>query len=168
MDKMGYARGLIRYSSEHAMARGDTKSLRLTDVLRPRVAAYGALIVVLAGALAAGVYLRNPLKVDVIRDRGALMRDTADGRVENVYRLQIMNTSEQARRFVVSASGLPGLEVVAEQPVRVGAAVTEAVAVAVRADPAVVSAGSHPIVFHVRDVDDEGVSTNEKSRFFVR
>jgi cytochrome c oxidase accessory protein FixG len=168
MDKMGYARGLIRYSSENALARGDAQALRFRDVLRPRIVAYAALLVVLTGVLAGGLYLRNPVKVDVIRDRAALVRDTADGRVENVYRLQIMNTSEQARRFVVSASGLPGLEVVADQPVHIGAAVNQAVVVAVRADPASVPAGSHAIVFNVRDADDAAVATNEKSRFFVR
>ena len=68
----------------------------------------------------------------------------------------------------MSASGLPGLEIVADQPVHIGAAVTEAVVVAVRADPAVIPAGSHAIVFDVRDADDAAVATHEKSRFFVR
>ena len=168
MDKMGYARGLIRYWSENAMRRGDARPFRARDLLRPRLVVYGTLIALLTGVMLGGLYLRNPVKVDVIRDRAALVRDTADGRVENVYRLQIMNTSEHVRRFVVSVSGLPGLQVIADQPVHVAGAVTEAVVVAVRADPTVVAAGSHTIVFHVQDADDDTVATNEKSRFFVR
>jgi polyferredoxin len=167
MDKMGYPRGLIRYSSQNAMARG-AGSLRLADLLRPRVAIYGVLIAAVAAALAVGLYLRNPLKVDVIRDRAALVRDTGDGRIENVYRLQIMNTAEQARRFVITVSGLPQLEIVAEQPVPVAATAAGSVVVAVRADPTVVAAGSHPIVFEVRDAADARVSATEKSRFFAR
>lgn len=168
MDKMNYARGLIRYSSEHAMQRGDARPLRARDVLRPRVAVYAILLAVLAGVLIGGLYWRNPLKVDVIRDRGALVRDTADGRIENVYRLHIMNTTEQARRLVVSVSGLPALEVIAEQPVRVAGTLTQAVVVAVRADPTVVAAGSHPIVFHVQDADDAAIAAHEKSRLYVK
>ena len=112
--------------------------------------------------------MRTPLKVDVIRDRGSLVRETTEGLAENVYRLQIMNTDERPRRFVVSVIGLPTLQVVADQPVHVAGAVTEAVVVAVRADPTVVPAGSHPIVFHVEDADDAAVAVDEKSRFFVR
>ena len=54
--------------------------------------------------------LRNPLKVDVMRDRGALAREAAPGVIENVYRLQIMNTDETPRRFTMTATGLPGLD----------------------------------------------------------
>jgi cytochrome c oxidase accessory protein FixG len=168
MDKMGYEHGLIRYSSENAMKRGDARPVSARSLVRPRIAIYGTLVALLALVLVGGLYLRSPLKVDVIRDRGTLVRDTADGRVENVYRLQIMNTDEQARRFVVSVSGLPQLEIVADQPVRVAGAMTQAAVVAVRADPALVAAGSHPIVFHIEDADDAAVATNEKSTFLLR
>jgi cytochrome c oxidase accessory protein FixG len=168
MDKVGYARGLIRYASERAMERGDARALPLRRLLRPRMLAYGVLLFAVSAAFVGGLYLRNPVKLDVIRDRAALVRDTGDGRVENVYRLQIMNTGEEPRRFVIAASGLPGIEVAADQPVHVEGAVTEAVVVALRVDPTVVPAGSHPIVFHVRDADDASIAADEKSRFYVR
>ena len=168
MDKMGYERGLIRYSSENAMARGEKGVFNVRSLVRPRIAIYTTLVVVLSALVVGALYLRTPLKVDVIRDRATLVRDTGDGRIENVYRLQIMNTSEEARRFLVSVSGLPGLELVAEQPVEVAGAVTHPLVVAVRADPAVVSAGSHTIVFRVEDADDASVSTDEQSRLIVR
>jgi cytochrome c oxidase accessory protein FixG len=168
MSKMGYAPGLIRYTTENALARGDTAGFDLRQLARPRVLVYTALLLVLIAAFVTGLQMRNPLKVDVIRDRSTLVRDTADGRVENVYRLQIMNTTEQARRFAIAASGLPGLEVVTEQPVRIEAATTQAVVVAVRADPQTVAAGSHPIEFHVRDLDDPRLAVREGSRMFVK
>jgi len=58
--------------------------------------------------------------------------------------------------------------VVARQPVEVAGATTEAVAVAVRVDPADIKPGSHAIVFHVEDSDDAKVKADEKSRFYVR
>ena len=54
--------------------------------------------------------LRQSVKVDVIRDRASLSRIAAGGKLENVYRLQIMNATEQAQRYRISAHGLDGLE----------------------------------------------------------
>jgi polyferredoxin len=116
----------------------------------------------------AGLYLRVPLKVDVIRDRATLMRDTSEGLIENVYRLQIMNTDERPRRYIVRVSGLQRLSVSLRQPVAVPGATTLAVAVAVQVDPADLKPGSHSIVFHVEDLDDPRIRADEKSRFFVR
>ena len=66
-------------------------------VFRPRTLVYTALLLaIIAAAADVSLYLRNPLKVDVIRDRGALAREAAPGMIENVYRLQIMNTDENA------------------------------------------------------------------------
>jgi cytochrome c oxidase accessory protein FixG len=168
MDKMNYPRGLIRYTTQSAMREGEGPGRFLHRLPRPRVAVYGALLALVSAALLAGLYLRVPLKVDVIRDRATLVRDTSEGLIENVYRLQIMNTDERMHRYVVRTSGLEGLTVSLRQPVEVPGATTLAVAVAVRADPAGLKPGSHPIVFHVEDVADPHVRADEKSRFFVR
>ena len=63
-------------------------------VLRPRVLVYSAVLLVIAPAFVASLALRTPFKVDVVRDRGALARLVDEGRIENVYRLQMMNASE--------------------------------------------------------------------------
>jgi cytochrome c oxidase accessory protein FixG len=169
MDRMGYPRGLIRYSTERAMSVGEPGATRLmARLFRPRVVIYGVLLAAITAATFAALYLRTPLKVDVIRDRAALARETREGMIENVYRLQIMNADERTRRYAIRASGLPGLKVVAPQPVEVAGAATQAVAVAVQVDPTAVKPGSHPIVFHVEDVDDPRARADEKSRFFVR
>ncbi|HWI15342.1 MAG TPA: cytochrome c oxidase accessory protein CcoG [Burkholderiales bacterium] len=168
MDKMGYAQGLIRYSTAKAMQRGEVEPRLLKSFFRPRVLVYSGLLGVIVIAFSIGLALRSPLKVDVIRDRGALVRETRDGLVENVYRLQLMNTDERPHRYRISATGLEGMAVVADQPVQVPGATTQGVAVALRVDPAGVAAGSHKVVFHVEDVDDPSVRSDEKSRFFVR
>jgi cytochrome c oxidase accessory protein FixG len=168
MDKMGYAQGLIRYSTANAMQKRVAEPHLLGSLLRPRVLLYSALLLAIVAAFSISLAVRSPLKVDVIRDRGALVRETREGLIENVYRLQVMNTDERPHRYRISATGLQGIAVVAEQPVRVAAATTEGVAVALRVDPAAVSPGSHKIVFHVEDVDDPAVRSDEKSRFFAR
>ena len=168
MDKMGYPRGLIRYSTENAMAGQYADSDIRRHVFRPRVLVYAALLAILVAAFMGGLLLRSPLKVDVLRDRGALMRDAPGGQIENVYRLQFINTDEVARRYTIGVEGLPGLRVMTALPIEVPAATTQAFPVSVRVDPAGIAQGSHPIFFLVNDVDRPEVSAREKSRFYVR
>ncbi len=111
MDKMGYARGLIRYSTENGVAGGWSRAQMFGRALRPRVLIYAALLLVAAVAFTASVALRKPFLFDVIKDRGALARVVGEGDVENVYRLQVMNRSEQPHSFRVGVSGAPGLAV---------------------------------------------------------
>jgi cytochrome c oxidase accessory protein FixG len=160
MQKVGRPQQLIRYSTTHAMEGNPTR------VFRPRVLVYGFILLAITVAAAASLYLRVPLKVDVIRDRAAIAREVEGGLIENVYRLQIMNTTEQARAFEITVSGLPGIQVWGEPTVGVPAASSRMVPVKVRAEAA--SAGTHPIEFHVRALGADQVSVREESVFIVR
>ena len=168
MRRMGYAPGLIRYTTEKAMKGAYRENDILRHVLRPRTLVYSGVLLSIIAAFFVFLFLRVPLKVDVIRDRAALVRETTDGRLENVYRLQIMNTAEQARRLAVSVQGLDGLEVMLPQPVEVPRASTTSVPLTVRVAPGSSKAGSHPIRFTIEDVDDPRVRAVEKSVFYVR
>ncbi|MFC5568641.1 4Fe-4S dicluster domain-containing protein [Lysobacter yangpyeongensis] len=95
MDKMGFARGLIRYTTQNALDG------RPTRVLRPRIFVYGGLLLVLLGAFAWGVGTRAPLIAEVLRDRNALYRETADG-IENGYTLKLVNKTERAQDYLIS------------------------------------------------------------------
>jgi polyferredoxin len=130
------------------------------------VLVYGLILLAITAAAAASLYLRVPLKVDVIRDRAAIAREVEDGRVENVYRLQIMNTAEQARAFEIGVSGLPGIQVWGEPTVGVPAATSRMVPVKVRAEPG--QPGTHPIEFRVTAIGVQGVSVRESSVFIIR
>ena len=167
MEKMGYPPGLIRYSTENAVERGDTWKEMLRRVARPRVLLYAGILSAVVTAAVIALYSRVPLKVDVIRDRGSLARELEDGSIVNVYRLQIMNTAERPRRFSINASGVPTLAVASEPTVDVPAASTKSVPVRLQIAPGQLSRGSHRVDFHVRAIDDEQVAVNEKSSFVL-
>jgi len=160
MTKVGKPQKLIRYSTLHAMEGTPTR------VLRPRVLVYAAILASVATAAAASLYLRTPLKVDVIRDRAAIAREVEGGLIENVYRLQIMNTTEEARAFTITVRGLPDMHVWGEPTVGVPAATSRMVPIKVRAAPA--ASGTHPIEFEVRALGVENVVVTEHSVFIVR
>jgi cytochrome c oxidase accessory protein FixG len=162
MDKLGRPRGLIRYSTTHAM-----EGVR-TRVVRPRVAVYGAILLAIVCAAAFSLYVRVPLKMDVIRDRAAIAREVEGGLIENVYRLQIMNTTEVPRAFVLSVSGLPGITLADEPTIGVGAATSRVVPVKVRIPADAAQPGVHKIEFELRALGAERVKVEEHSVFIVR
>ena len=166
MDRMNYPRGLIRFSTQHAMASGWNRSEILSHVLRPRVLVYGAVLLALSAALVASLVVRTPLKVDVVRDRAALSRIVAGGKLENVYRLQIMNATEEPQRYRIAAEGLPGLAVASEAQVLVGPAESRWVAVRLQVPYGAAPPGSHPIHFRIGAVSGEA-QVSEKSAFLV-
>ena len=162
MDKLARPRGLIRYSTTHAMEGKKTR------VLRPRVLGYSAILLAITAAATASLYLRVPLKVDVIRDRAALAREVEGGEIENVYKLQIMNVTEQARAFEISVSGLPGIRVWGESTAGLAAASSRMVPVKVRVPPDAAARGNHPIEFRVEAIGADRISATERSVFMVR
>src|SRR5262249_39224880 len=89
MDKMRYPRGLIRYATENGAEQGLARGEMFRRILRPRVLIYGAVLVVISVAFLASLSWRQPLKVDVVRDRASLARLVDEGRIENVYRIQL-------------------------------------------------------------------------------
>jgi len=135
-------------------------------VLRPRVLIYSAVLVAISTALLGSLVLRDPFRVDVVRDRGALARIVGQGQVENVYRLQIMNATEQPQRYRLRVMGIPGASVVSDSLVDVDAAGSRWVPVRVQAPPDAVTAGSHPMTFLIT-AQPSGAEVAEKSVFLV-
>ncbi|MES3004171.1 MAG: cytochrome c oxidase accessory protein CcoG [Pseudomonadota bacterium] len=166
MDKMAYPRGLIRFTTQNALANGWDQRTLVRRVLRPRVLIYTAILVALCVAVLWSLAARTPLKVDVVRDRAALSRIVAGGKLENVYRLQVMNATEQPRRYVVSARGLPGLAIASDAEVEVGAAESRWIAVRLQIPYGSAAPGSHPIHFDIAAVGSAD-HISEKSAFLV-
>jgi cytochrome c oxidase accessory protein FixG len=168
MNKMGYPQGLIRYTSQDGLARGYDRRALWRRALRTRSLVYGALLLVIATAAAIALSLKSPLKVDVMRDRGALAREAAPATIENVYRLQIMNTDETARRLHLDVAGLPGLRIAGgEQSIDAPAGSTRLVPLRLQAPQESATPGSHPIEVIVTDQDDPSIERREKSTFIL-
>jgi cytochrome c oxidase accessory protein FixG len=168
MDKVGYPRGLIRYSTEAAMDKHYTKKDILAHLVRPRTMLYGAILAIIMVATAWSLATRIPLKVDVIRDRSTLSREADDGRIENIYTLHVMNTSEQPHRFSIEVSGLDGIDIAgAERIVEVPAASAKSINLAVRVDPGAGKKGSNTIYFDVKALSQDAVKVHEKTTFLM-
>jgi polyferredoxin len=166
MDKMGYARGLIRFTTQNAMESAWGRREIWKRVMRPRVLVYAVVLATLCFALALSLAMRTPLKVDVVRDRTSLARIVEGGRLENVYRLQVMNATEQEQHYRLEAEGLPGLEIASERDFSVGPAQSRWIAVRLRVPYGAAEPGSHPIHFEV-EAKEGAAHVREKSAFLV-
>lgn len=162
MDKMGYPRGLVRYTTENAMVGKETR------ILRPRVLLYGTLLVVLMAGFIYGVQARNTVGIDVIRDRNVLYRETNIGMIENVYTLKLVNRAAESRDFVIAVSGLEGLRLSHRENdhVSVPAGGIRELPVSVQVDPFHLGSGrTHDIVFRAEVVDHPESSAERTNRF---
>ena len=173
MDKMGYPRGLIRYSTENAM-RGkyveEKAAVRkvTSHLLRPRVLVYTGILATVIAAMSITLALRVPVKLNVLKDRANLVRETNEGLMENVYRLQIMNTGESPHSYRIGVTGLPGASVVGvDGPVAIAGATTQSVPLRVRAAESAGVPGVNKIEFKVEAVDDPQLAVLEKSTFII-
>ncbi len=173
MDKMQYPRGLIRYDTQNGLQQHLSRFAEWKRVLRPRVLVYSTILVLVSAAVLASLFMRTPFKVDVVRDRGSLARVVDEGRVENVYRLQIMNASEQPQRFRVAVSGIDGAEVVGTSEVDVGSAAARWMPLTVQVPQAsanVAGGGAHRIDFEIAQLasgEQKHRAISERSTFVI-
>jgi len=172
MDKMNYPRGLILYTSGRAVAEGLDQKQAKRRLFRPRVLAYTGLLLLLTIGMAWSLFTRTTLRMDVIRDRGALGREVPGGLIENVYRLQFMNTTEQPLTLRLGADGLPGVTIETangQQEVVVGSSANALVPVLVRVPAEGLEPGMHDIKVEAIAANPDGRESRvvEESSFFV-
>ncbi len=174
MDKVGYPRGLVRYTTDHALSGKPSR------VLRTRTLVYAGLLGTIISAFIVGVLLRVPVALDVLRDRNALYR-VDDDSVENVYLLKIINRDSRPHRYDVSVTGLAALSIEVDahaaqhsdedhprsaRTAAVAAGSVGNVAIRVSAPLGAVH-GAAKIELSVAATDDPAQVAREASRFFA-
>ncbi|MCG6576865.1 cytochrome c oxidase accessory protein CcoG [Pseudomonas sp. AF32] len=158
MDKMGYARGLIKYTSEHQLQGGKT------HLLRPRLIGYTAVLLVMIAALVVALVERPMVSLDVSKDRG-LFRENSQGLIENIYSLKIINKTQQRQDYRVSLVEGDGfvLQGKTQLSLAPGEIVDVPVSVAMLSERP--RSGSQEMTFKVVDSDEPEIYSVAKSRF---
>ena len=164
MDKMGYPKGLIRYTTEHSM------SGRTTHIVRPRTVMYTLLLLALSGGLVYAISQRTALELDIIRDRNSLYRETNNGLVENVYTLKVINMDNSPHRYTLEVSGekagLENLQLIkSDQPIDVPSGEVLNLPVSVSVDPVYLKRAANQIEFILTAEDNPALHRREIARF---
>ena len=178
MEKLDYPKGLIRYTSERAVEENLPNKSARHYIVRPRVLVYSTILLVLGAVFLGTLATRNPMRFDIIRDRGALAREVEGDKIENVYRLQIMNASEHTLEVDLKGSGLEGMKLLGAQNrevshLTVAPASNLLVPLKVRVMMNSVDKGKHPLTLsvtgtlHGKGADDTVYGREEHTNFIV-
>ena len=167
MDKMGYPRGLIRYTTESALAG---KPVR---VLRPRTILYATLLLALFCGFLWSVTHRSMLLAEVIRDRNALWRPGPAGTIENSYTVKLVNKTDRELELELHVDDTR-FAVVGEDEFEIEAGAVASIPLTLRA-PAASVHGRTDVVLEVRaerehdndSDDDRAESVHATTRFFA-
>ena len=161
MSKIARPAGLIRFLSENALAHTSKKQNRV------RLTAYTCLLIIFSGLAVWTLADRALLRVNVIRDRGPLYRETSDGRIENVYTLKLMNLDDQPHTYTVAPLGLPGMAIVGTSEFNLPPGSIQPETITVSAPNNDESSGPMPIRFVITARDQTQLTTREKTVFFL-
>lgn len=173
MEKMGYAKGLIKYSTQNGMQHRWTRGQMIQRLFRPRVLVYSAILGSLMVGMVVSLYYKPDFRVDILRDRGMLSRWTNDGRIENVFNLKLENDTEAPHDYTLKVTGLEGVTFNFSEDNGMHSELSHLlpfenrnVVIEMQLPDGAAKPGSHKILFEVTDMQSKQ-TVKEKSVFIV-
>lgn len=149
MDKVGYPRGLIRYTTERQLVEKEPSKL-----LRPRLFAYLALLSILVGGMVYALTGRVPLEIDIRRDRNQLSSTNAQGMIENSYIVKLTNKTQEPHTYKLALEPQDGLSLQLRfNDVPLEAGESYDMPVSIYGDPDVIDEGQTPVTLTVTSED---------------
>lgn len=159
MERMGYEKGLVRYTTEHQLEGNETK------ILRPRLIGYFMVLMAMFVAFSYTIFNRVPLEVDILRDRGQLYNETSNGMIENVYQLKMANKEQVDHQYEISVSGIEGMKLVNDPVVTIKAGELLDYPIRIVVSPDSLEKPNYDILIKVQALDNESISISEENRF---
>lgn len=159
MDKLNYPRRLISFTTEQAMKHGKS------TIFRPRFIGYTLVLIAMASLFIYTVGTRVPLRLDIIRDRTQLYRETNDGLVENIYTLKILNMDEKPHTFSLSVEGDYEFNLIGNLTIDVDGGEVYTQLVRLEMDPGYLNSPNSDVFFNIVAEDDSQLATRKESRF---
>jgi cytochrome c oxidase accessory protein FixG len=160
MDKMGYERNLVKYTTQNAIEGNKT------SILRPRIILYTLILLGITAALIYNMVTRIPLELDIIRDRNALYRTTSMGMIENIYTLKIANMDTKEHTYTISMDNDFNAKLLMrsnDMTIQPGQSAT--FSARIEADPVDVKKVSQEVHFTLIANDDENLRVEETGVF---
>jgi cytochrome c oxidase accessory protein FixG len=161
MDRMGYEKGLISYTTENKLEGIKQK------VLRPKLVGYGVVLIAMILLFVYASATIAPVRMDIIRDRNQLYRENGQGLIENTFTLKILNKTEQSHEYVMSVEGLNNYKWYGPTSVTIAGGEVLTLPISVGVDPVELSRSVTNIEIKVKThIDGEAVEVEQESRFF--
>lgn len=158
MDKMGYPKGLVRYTTENKEAGKEVK------LIRAKTVGYGLVLLILSSIFVISMVMRKPVELDIIKDRNRLYTMDSLGYIENIYKLRISNKSQDEQVYKISFSGLDTATYKGPKTVTVRSGIVEEIPVRISIDPINLKKRNVEIIFKLENTQDN-VSVTQSARF---
>lgn len=104
MDSIGYPRGLVRYSSEHALHHEKASRFNLKNL------GYASALFITIATLVWSVVTRSELELNVRQIRQPMSVQLSDGRIQNRYEIKVNNKTSHSMRYRLTIKGLDQAE----------------------------------------------------------
>lgn len=104
MDKQGWKRGLIRYTSEHGLEG------KKTQILKLRTVGYGLATLLATIYLVWSIGSSKLLEATAVQIRSPLFVQLSDGRIQNSFEVKVNNKAMEAARYQLVLDNFPGAE----------------------------------------------------------
>jgi cytochrome c oxidase accessory protein FixG len=162
MEKMGYPKQLIRYTTENALNREPTR------ILRPRTLLYGGLLFLLFSGFVYSISQRVPLRIELLRDRNTLYRTLDETHIENVYTLKVLNMDNTDHNYRIRLAGVPGAELAAaSDTVSVQSGQVLSIALPVKVEISELANSVHDLSVTLESIDEPGLRARADTRFIT-
>ncbi|NQZ27270.1 MAG: cytochrome c oxidase accessory protein CcoG [Colwellia sp.] len=160
MEKFNYAKGLISYTSEQALAGKETNRFNI------KLVSYASLTLIFTALVVFAIDSRIPLEANVIRDRTALYRVNFEGVVENTFTLKILNKSQVPLHFKINVDGLASSEVKLDKKVLIGAGVMQEIPITLAIDGYELKKKITTFNFIIQAIEQPDIILQKSSVFF--
>ncbi len=160
MERMGYDKGLISYTTEHRLEGHHT------HIMRPKLLGYGAILVLMIGLFFVQVASVDPAGLSVLRDRNQLFRTNNSGEIENTYTLKVINKTQQVQQYTLDVEGLSDVSWYGRQTIQVDPGEVLNLPMSLGVDPETLDSPVSTIQFILSDSQDFTISV--ESRFIKK
>jgi cytochrome c oxidase accessory protein FixG len=161
MDKMGYERGLVRYTTEHELEGGTT------HFMRPRLIGYALVLLIMISGMVYAMVSRTAFELDIIRDRGALYQLTPNDTVQNSYTLEMMNMSQSELEYRIKIEGLKKFSADVPETVTLHSNELRAYPFTIEVDPTDLDTSKTNIEIIIYEEATQAEVAREESRFIA-
>jgi cytochrome c oxidase accessory protein FixG len=161
MSRVGYQKGLIKYTTENQLNGGTTK------IIRPKLIAYFVVVLLMMAYFVYVIFDRVPIEVDVHRDRGQLFTQVSEQIIENSYSLKIANKSNENHQYTITITGIIGIELISKASILVEAGKLIDYPIQVRANTDEISKRNTDIIIQVKSDSNPEIHSEIESRFIA-
>lgn len=165
MEKVGRARGLVRYASLDELNGKPTKAL----LARPRVWVYSTILLIAISGILYGLSSLDAIQLKVLHERAPLFVQLSDGSIQNKYTLKMLNKMPNDLTVSISASGPEGMQLLgADEPVLAKNGTVSPAIVYVKIPKKFLREERSSVVFHVEATRENGqVVQSERDSVFI-